>query len=70
LFAQTYFTNDEIAELHNRVTEARRLGADRLRIRQVVNEFANEILDQNRKLEINSKRSELIKEFNSKEALA
>lgn len=63
LFAQTYFTEPELIELRERLDEARRLGADRLRVRQVVQQFVNEVLDDQRKTQIQAKRNELDKEF-------
>jgi hypothetical protein len=65
LFAQTYFTEAELTDLRERLERARNDGADRLKIRQVVENFVNEVLDEERKLKIQSKRSELDREFSS-----
>lgn len=65
LFAQTYFTEEELIELRARLDEARKHGADRLKIRQVVQNFVNEALDDQRKLKLQSKRTELDREFES-----
>jgi hypothetical protein len=52
-----------LAELRHRLDETRKAGGDRLKIRQVVQEFVNEVLDDERKLRIQAKKNELDKQF-------
>lgn len=63
LFARTYFTEQELAELRHRLDETRKTGGDRLKIRQVVQDFVNEVLDDERKLRIQAKKNELDRQF-------
>lgn len=65
LFAQRFFSAEQLRGLALRVRLLERAGADRAQLRGMVNRFLNSVLGRERKLELRQAMPKLSREFAS-----